>query len=258
MYKKRYLATGQSLVSLHYAFMIGQSTASNIIRETCCALWDILHDVVMKKPNKEEWMAIADVFAKTCNFPNCLGALDGKHIRINKPKGSGSRFFNYKKQGGKPAQRAVYCGYTAPAHGYIAPQLLDIAPQLLDIAPQLLDIAPTAPGYCPHSSWILVPTARGFWSPQLVDFGPHSSWILPPSSWILPPSSWILPPSSWILPPQLGDIAPPARGYCPPSSWILPPQLVDIAPSPALMDICPSSDMGRLFECSIGIRTAAP
>uniref|UniRef100_A0A8C5QFW8 Uncharacterized protein n=1 Tax=Leptobrachium leishanense TaxID=445787 RepID=A0A8C5QFW8_9ANUR len=64
----RYLATGQSLVSLHYAFMIGQSTASNIIRETCCALWDILHDVVMKKPNKEEWMAIADVFAKTCNF----------------------------------------------------------------------------------------------------------------------------------------------------------------------------------------------
>uniref|UniRef100_A0A8C5PDD9 DDE Tnp4 domain-containing protein n=1 Tax=Leptobrachium leishanense TaxID=445787 RepID=A0A8C5PDD9_9ANUR len=84
----RYLATGQSLVSLHYAFMIGQSTASNIIRETCCALWDILHDVVMKKPNKEEWMAIADVFAKTCNFPNCLGALDGKHIRIIKPKGS--------------------------------------------------------------------------------------------------------------------------------------------------------------------------
>uniref|UniRef100_A0A8C5M830 Carbohydrate sulfotransferase n=1 Tax=Leptobrachium leishanense TaxID=445787 RepID=A0A8C5M830_9ANUR len=64
----KYLATGQSLVSLHYAFMIGQSTASNIIRETCCALWDILHDVVMKKPNKEEWMAIADVFAKTCNF----------------------------------------------------------------------------------------------------------------------------------------------------------------------------------------------
>uniref|UniRef100_A0A8C5MYM5 DDE Tnp4 domain-containing protein n=1 Tax=Leptobrachium leishanense TaxID=445787 RepID=A0A8C5MYM5_9ANUR len=93
----RYLGTGQSLVSLHYAFMIGQSTASNIIRETCCALWDILHDVVMKKPNKEEWMAIADVFAKTCNFPNCLGALDGKHIQIIKPKGSGSRFFNYKK-----------------------------------------------------------------------------------------------------------------------------------------------------------------
>uniref|UniRef100_A0A8C5MGS5 DDE Tnp4 domain-containing protein n=1 Tax=Leptobrachium leishanense TaxID=445787 RepID=A0A8C5MGS5_9ANUR len=93
----RYLATGQSLVSLHYAFMIGKSTASNIIRETCCALWDILHDVVMKKPNKEEWMAIADVFAKTCNFPNCVGTLDGKHIRIIKPKGSGSVFFNYKK-----------------------------------------------------------------------------------------------------------------------------------------------------------------
>uniref|UniRef100_A0A8C5MWA2 MORN repeat-containing protein 5 n=1 Tax=Leptobrachium leishanense TaxID=445787 RepID=A0A8C5MWA2_9ANUR len=50
----RYLATGQSLVSLHYEFLNGKSTASNIVRETCCALWDILHDVVMGKPNQEE------------------------------------------------------------------------------------------------------------------------------------------------------------------------------------------------------------
>ncbi|XP_018425478.1 PREDICTED: otoconin-90 [Nanorana parkeri] len=58
-----YLSTGQSLASLHYAFMIGKSTASKIIQETCCAIWDVLCDVVMSKPTKEEWMQIAELFA---------------------------------------------------------------------------------------------------------------------------------------------------------------------------------------------------
>ena len=33
---------------------------------------------------------------KTANFPNCLGTVDGKHIRVIKTEHSGSMFYDYK------------------------------------------------------------------------------------------------------------------------------------------------------------------
>ncbi|CAJ0918146.1 unnamed protein product [Ranitomeya imitator] len=48
-------------------------------------------------PTEEMWMGIAEKFWSMCDFPNCLGAVDGKHIRIIKPSRTGSEYFNYKK-----------------------------------------------------------------------------------------------------------------------------------------------------------------
>lgn len=45
-------------------------------------------------PTKESWEEIAKKFEIRANFPHCLGAVDGKHLRIVNPLGS--MFFNYK------------------------------------------------------------------------------------------------------------------------------------------------------------------
>lgn len=42
------------------------------------------------------WKDIAEGFYKRWQFPNCIGAIDGKHVRLRKPALSGSLFYNYK------------------------------------------------------------------------------------------------------------------------------------------------------------------
>lgn len=46
----------------------------------------------------EEWTNVAKQFEDIWNFPNCIGAIDGKHVILQAPMKSGSDFFNYKSQ----------------------------------------------------------------------------------------------------------------------------------------------------------------
>lgn len=46
--------------------------------------------------SSDEWKAIAADFGERYQFWNCLGALDGKHVAIQKPAHTGSLYYNYK------------------------------------------------------------------------------------------------------------------------------------------------------------------
>ena len=90
------MATGCSFADLHYAFRIGRSSAGKIIDEVCEALWSNLLSKVMPDISMEKLIEIANGFEDSANFPHCIGAIDGKHIRLIKPSNSGSMFYNYK------------------------------------------------------------------------------------------------------------------------------------------------------------------
>lgn len=85
----------QEIAFGHY---LGASTVSSIIKETTKVLWDVLQPVVLVPPTLEQWKNIEADFFKKWNVPNCVGALDGKHVNIQAPANAGSEFFNYKKQ----------------------------------------------------------------------------------------------------------------------------------------------------------------
>nr|XP_039248879.1 protein ALP1-like [Styela clava] len=92
----RYLATGASQLDLAFSFRIGHSTVGTILRETMSALWKELVNEVMPPPSPKKWLEIAKEFNFRWQCPNCIGALDGKHVRIKCPPNSGSEFYNYK------------------------------------------------------------------------------------------------------------------------------------------------------------------
>ena len=93
----RFLASGESQISLSFSFRIGHRTVGRIINETCDAIYNTLLEQYMSAPNnEEEWKRIAEEFKELWQLPHVIGAIDGKHVQIEAPPGSGSLFHNYK------------------------------------------------------------------------------------------------------------------------------------------------------------------
>ena len=93
----RYLASGDSYHSLEFNFRVPHNTISGIVTETCQALYEELNREFLPCPTSEDkWLDVARGFARRWQFHNCVGALDGKHVRIKAPNKSGTVFYNYK------------------------------------------------------------------------------------------------------------------------------------------------------------------
>ena len=93
----RFLATGETFKSLHFQFRISVSAISYIIKGCCKAIVKRMAAEFIKVPSSdEEWLQISKKFEERWNFPQALGAIDGKHVKIQKPKNCGSFYYNYK------------------------------------------------------------------------------------------------------------------------------------------------------------------
>ncbi|GBP70038.1 Protein ANTAGONIST OF LIKE HETEROCHROMATIN PROTEIN 1 [Eumeta japonica] len=90
----RFLATGDSFVSLEALYRVGKSTISQFIPVVCSEIATALKEFI-KIPTRQEWKEIENGFRTKWNFPGCIGAIDGKHINIIAPDDT-SNYFNYK------------------------------------------------------------------------------------------------------------------------------------------------------------------
>ena len=89
----RYLATGESYTSLSCQFRVGRSTISKFLPEVCRAIQDEFTREYLRCPTTpDEWKELATEFRIRWNVPHALGALDGKHVALKKPKNSGALY----------------------------------------------------------------------------------------------------------------------------------------------------------------------
>ncbi|GLH04385.1 uncharacterized protein GBIM_10108 [Gryllus bimaculatus] len=91
----RYLATGKTFEDMK--FLTAVSPQSIGLIETCAALINCLKEYTKLLTIEQEWKQIVQDFVDHLNLPNCLDAVDGKHVAIRKPYNSGLLYFNYKQ-----------------------------------------------------------------------------------------------------------------------------------------------------------------
>ena len=82
---------------MSFQFRISDRTVSYIVKDVCDAIVKYLVPLYLKVPSsEEEWLTIADKFQSRWQYPNAIGAIDGKHVVIRKPSHGGSYYYNYK------------------------------------------------------------------------------------------------------------------------------------------------------------------
>ena len=93
-----YLVHGNNIKKSSWFFRIGRFTMYKLVPEVCKAIHTALKNEYLSfSRNIKDWETIVENFKNLWHMPNCLGAVDGKIIRLKAPPNSGSKFYNYKK-----------------------------------------------------------------------------------------------------------------------------------------------------------------
>ena len=93
----RFMARGETFQSLSFQFSISLNAVSYNSRGCCTTIFGRMAPEFIKIPSTDaEWLKISKKIKEKWNFSHTLGAIDGKHVRIQKPKNGGSFYYNYK------------------------------------------------------------------------------------------------------------------------------------------------------------------
>lgn len=91
-----FFATGDSFSDLQYSFRISANTIGKIVQSLAILIFKMLSPIYLPEPNEEMWKRIGEEYLHYRQIPNCLGSIDGKHVRLQKPGNMGSMYYNYK------------------------------------------------------------------------------------------------------------------------------------------------------------------
>lgn len=75
---------------------MGDCTVSLILNENVQILKNVLQSLNMPQPTVEKFKKTAAKYHNIWNFSQCLGAIDGKHVRIICPAHADTKYFNCK------------------------------------------------------------------------------------------------------------------------------------------------------------------
>lgn len=90
-----FLASGTICRHMSSVYRVSKASMYQMIDQVCNALIIEFKGEFMTFSN-ENWLSVANEFNYRWNLPNCIGAIDGRHVPILCPPNSGSLFFNYK------------------------------------------------------------------------------------------------------------------------------------------------------------------
>ena len=91
-----FLASGSLQRHIASCYRVSKQRIGPIIESTCKVIYEELRKRYLKPITRENWIDQANRFHSRWNFPNLLGAVDGKRIAIKCPDNGGSCFDNYK------------------------------------------------------------------------------------------------------------------------------------------------------------------
>uniref|UniRef100_A0A3P8ZT25 DDE Tnp4 domain-containing protein n=1 Tax=Esox lucius TaxID=8010 RepID=A0A3P8ZT25_ESOLU len=77
------LSTEDSFTTIAASFRLGVSTVGKMVKDTCNVIWEHMREAFLPSPSEDLWKNTARRLQEMWDFPNGIGALDGKHIFHN-------------------------------------------------------------------------------------------------------------------------------------------------------------------------------